>query len=123
MPAILIAKETHTRGNLHLQRESYWNGDPNSSEEIEGKKPQGPLIHGHFRNALPKELREASTFNEEAKKKPTETIEKIEGAMNMTYNAKLWINNYFVCHRWSCAPCRYYRPYSFYSLLLLHLFN
>jgi tetratricopeptide (TPR) repeat protein len=86
MPAILIAKETHTRGNLHLQRESDWNGDPDSGEEIEGRKSsQGPLMHEYFRAALPKELQNAPEFNKEAKESPSNTIKKIEDAVNKTY--------------------------------------
>lgn len=50
MPAILIAADTHRRGQLHVEKESQWKGDigdPDSSDS-QGRATQGLAIRGEF---------------------------------------------------------------------------
>ncbi|MDB5947704.1 MAG: hypothetical protein JWQ33_2730 [Ramlibacter sp.] len=58
MPAILVSADTHRRGQLHVEKESQWNGDvgdPDSGDS-QGRATQGLAIRGEFQRNQVKRL-------------------------------------------------------------------
>jgi hypothetical protein len=51
MPAILIAADTHRRGQVHVERETQWkaDGDDPDSSDNQGRATQGFAIHSEFK--------------------------------------------------------------------------
>src|SRR5262249_51651633 len=54
MPAILLSYDAHRQGRLHLNRLRNW-GD--KAEELDGSPGQGEILHEHYKDALPEDLR------------------------------------------------------------------
>jgi hypothetical protein len=59
MPAILIAADTHRRGQLHIERETQWSGsgDNPDSDPGQGRATQGFAIKGQFQRRLKAEFK------------------------------------------------------------------
>ena len=94
MPAILLSKDLHRRGQLHIERETQWTGndvDPDSDAE-QGRATQGYTIRNQFQRGLLKEFKvtdDAPEWNKTMAANPTKAAEGIGNAMLGTYR---WMN-------------------------------
>lgn len=95
MPAILISKDLHRRGQLHIERESEWSGnaDDPDSDSGQGRATQGYSIRNQFQRGLLKEFKvtdDAPEWNKTMAANPVKGAEGIGKAMLGTYR---WMNS------------------------------
>lgn len=89
MPAILIAADTHRRGQLHVGRATQWNGpdDPDSSD-AQGRATQGYAISAEWKRQLIEQFgthHAADDWKTRISKTP-DAADKIHVAMTRTYH-------------------------------------